>query len=282
MLYYRKKESNKKHYIKIVILIAIIISSRLVPKTNSITSNILFTILKPVNQLSSFITSEVQDLIDNIFGSKPNRDMVKKLQLENNELKNEVNKLRILVNEENILKKEYEISKKENYIRSKVIALDDKLNFNKFIIDKGSKHGVKKNDIIVGAYLLDDKKSKGALIGKVEEVYATTSKVISIMDDKFNLTFMHENTNKFGVINSRYSGYLEGYMLDKTTEIKKDDLVLTSGIGGVYQNGILIGRVNEVTESKDELSKIVKIESPIDFKRIYNVFVISNEVDRNE
>lgn len=102
------------------------------------------------------------------------------------------------------------------------------------------------------------------------------------MDDKFNLTFMHENTNKFGVINSRYSDYLEGYMLDKTTEIKKDDLVLTSGIGGVYQNGILIGRVNEVTESKDELSKIVKIESPIDFKRIYNVFVISNEVDRNE
>lgn len=282
MLYYRKKESNKKHYIKIAVLIAIIISSRLVPKTNSITSNILFSVLKPVNQITSFVTNEVQDLIDNVFGTKPNREMVKKLQVENNQLRSEVSKLKILVNEKDFLKKEYDISKKTEYIKASVIALDDKSNFNKFIINKGSNNGVKKDDVIVGAYLYGEERSEGALIGKVEEVYASSSRVVSIMDDKFNLTFMHENTNKFGVINSRYSGYLEGYMLDKSTEIKKDDLVLTSGIGGVYKNGILIGKVIEVTESPDELSKMVKIESPIDFKRIYNVFVISNEGHNNE
>lgn len=282
MLYYRKKESNKKHYIRILVLICIIISSRLVPKTNSITSNILFNILKPVNQITSFVTTEIQDMIDNIFGTKPNRDLVQKLQVENQNLRNEINKLKILVNEEEVLKKEYEISKTTNSLQAKVIALDDKSNFGKFIVNKGKNQGVKKDDIVVGAYLYENGSSQGALIGKVEEVFSSSSKVVSIMDDKFNLTFMHDKTNKFGVINSRYSGLLEGYMLDKSTEIKKDDLVLTSGIGGVYKSGILIGKVVEVTQSPDELSKMVKIESPIDFNRVYNVFIVSNEGYENE
>ncbi|MDO5027312.1 MAG: rod shape-determining protein MreC [Tissierellia bacterium] len=282
MLYYRSKESNKKHYIKIIVLIIIIISSSLSPKTNSVTSNILFTILRPINQATSYVTAEIQDTIDNVFGTKPNRDLVKKLQLENNELRDQVNRLKLIVNEEEILKREYDLSKKKDHIMANVIALDDKSSFNSFIINKGEKQAVKKGDIVVGAYLYKNEGSEGALIGKVEEVFSNSSRVVSIMDDKFNLTFMHEDTNKFGVVNSRYSGLLEGYMLDKATEVKKDDRVFTSGIGGVYNRGILIGNVVEVAESPDELSKIVKIESPIDFKRIYNVFVISNEGYVNE
>lgn len=282
MLYYRKKESNKKHYIKIIILIAIIISSSLIPKTNSVTSNILLTILKPVNQVTAYVTAEVQNTIDNIFGTKANREMVEKLQVENNELRDQNNKLKILVNEDPILKKEYDLYKNADFSKANVIALDDKSTFNSFIINKGKNNGINPGDIVVGAYLSKDKGSEGALIGKVDEVYLNTSKVVSVMDDKFNLTFMHEDSNKFGVVNSRYSGMLEGYMLDKNTEIKKDDKVFTSGIGGVYKRGILIGKVVEVAESPDELSKIIKIESPIDFKRIYNVFVISNEGYINE
>lgn len=282
MLYYRERESNRKHYFRIAALVALILVSAFVPGFRKATSNVVLTVMKPVNQVTSLVTNEFQDFIDSVFGTKPNRDLVKKLQTENNDLKNQMNKLQIIINEEEILKKESEISKDLNQTLAKVIALDDKSTFNKFIINKGSKDGLKKDDIVVGAYLYKDGNSQGALIGKLEEVHESTSKVVSIMDDKFNLTFMDKKSNKFGVINSRTSGFLEGYMLDKNTPISKDDVVVTSGIGGVYHKGILIGNVVDVTESTDELSKLVRIESPIDFKRIFNVFVIPNEGVANE
>ena len=66
MLYYRKKESNKKHYLKIIILVGIIILSQLLPVANTVSSNIALTILKPINQFTSFVATETQLLIDNV------------------------------------------------------------------------------------------------------------------------------------------------------------------------------------------------------------------------
>lgn len=282
MLYYRKKESNKKHYIKLIVIIAIIIISSLLPVANKVSSNIVLTVLRPVNSVTSFVVNEAQTVLDNVFGTKPNRDMVKKLQAENNKLKDEMNKMQIIINDSNHLKEEFTLKKETQYKQAKVIGLGSDTNFNNFIIDQGETSGIKKGDVIVSAFVSNDVNSKGALVGKVQEVYKNTSMVSSIMDAKFNLTFMHKNTNGFGVINARFGGLLEGYTLDKDIAIKKGDIVLTSGIGGVYQEGILIGNVVEVTQSPDELTKLVKIKSPVNFNRIYDVFVIPNEGEIDE
>ena len=282
MLYYRKKESNKKHYIKLIIIIGIIILSLVVPMANTISSNILLTILKPINKVASTISYEIQTVIDNAFGTKPNREMVKKLTIENEQLKSENDKLQLLVNDSELLKNEYEMMRDPAHKAAKVIALGSEKNFNNFIIDKGKGDGIKKGDIVVSAFVGPESSSMGALVGKVQEVYLNTSSVTSIMDAKFNLTFKHRDSNAFGVINSRFSGLLEGYMLDKKVDINKGDKVLTSGIGGVYQEGLLIGKVVDVSESPDELKELVKIESPIDFNRLYDVFVISGQGEINE
>lgn len=278
MLYYRKRESNTKHKLKITILIGLMVISSLFPRVNSLSSNVVLTILRPANQFISYVTNVVVTTVDNIIGTKPNRDMVAKLEHENNELKNEISRLQYIVDEEPILKNVAKIQADHNFLSAKVIAIDTNDSFNNFIIDKGQRQGVNKGDIIVTAYRNGENSSMGALVGKIEEVYLNTSKVASIMDDRFNLTFMQQGTNDFGIINSRFSGKLEGYMLDKNAVIKQGDKLLTSGIGGVYQKGILIGEVIEVSESTDELLKLVKIESPVNFTRIYDVFVVDNGV----
>lgn len=282
MLYYRKKETNRKHYFKILAIVGVIILSQLIPAANKLSSNIVLTILNPINSISSYVTTETQLLIDSLFGSKPNREMVERLTLENERLLNENLKLQAVVNDQEILKKEYELKKDGQLISSRVIALSENNNFNKFVIDKGANAGIKVGDIVTGAYQRGDTQVKGALIGKVDEVYLNTSKVISIMDDKFNLTFKHDKSNDFGVINKRFAGLLEGYMVDKSTDININDYVLTSGIGGVYTEDIIIGKVVDVSESTDELTKLVKVKSNIDFNRIYEVFILKNEGAANE
>lgn len=277
MLYYKKRESKKKHVLTIVILIALIIFSSLNPKATTLSSNVASSILMPINKVFYSITTSFQSAVDSVFGSKANRERVEALEKENDQLNEELNKLKIIVADKKALENEYEFQKKNsNYINAKVISLEPSNLFDRFVIDKGSNSGIKKGDMVVQGYMDKDKKISKALVGRVEEVGLTTSKVVSIMDDKYNLSFKVVASNDFGIVNRRSDGALEGYLLNKDSKVAKGDDIVTSGIGEVYEPNIYIGRVREVFDSTDRLNKEVVIDSPVDYTRLYSVFVIQN------
>ncbi len=277
MLYYKKRESKKKHVLTIVILIALIIFSSLNPKATTLSSNVASSILMPINKVFYSITTSFQSAVDSVFGSKANRERVEALEKENDQLNEELNKLKIIVADKKALENEYEFQKKNsNYINAKVISLEPSNLFDRFVIDKGSNSGIKKGDMVVQGYMDKDKKISKALVGRVEEVGLTTSKVVSIMDDKYNLSFKVVASNDFGIVNRRSEGALEGYLLNKDSKVAKGDDIVTSGIGEVYEPNIYIGRVREVFDSTDRLNKEVVIDSPVDYTRLYSVFVIQN------
>ena len=277
MLYYKKRESKKKHVLTIVILIALIIFSSLNPKATTLSSNVASSILMPINKVFYSITTSFQSAVDSVFGSKANRERVEALEKENDQLNEELNKLKIIVADKKALENEYEFQKKNsNYINAKVISLEPSNLFDRFVIDKGSNSGIKKGDMVVQGYMDKDKKISKALVGRVEEVGLTTSKVVSIMDDKYNLSFKVVASNDFGIVNRRSEGALEGYLLNKDSKVAKGDDIVTSGIGEVYEPNIYIGRVREVFDATDRLNKEVVIDSPVDYTRLYSVFVIQN------
>ena len=63
--------------------------------------------------------------------------------------------------------------------------------------------------------------------------------------------------------------------LDRTTAIAPGGLVITSGIGGLYPKGLIIGSVKEIGESKFELSSYAVIEPGADLSELESVFVIT-------
>jgi rod shape-determining protein MreC len=62
-------------------------------------------------------------------------------------------------------------------------------------------------------------------------------------------------------------------------EISPGEMVVSSGIGGVYPSGINIGRVTIVNYQENELSMELELEPSIDFSRIEYMFVIAGETD---
>jgi rod shape-determining protein MreC len=58
-------------------------------------------------------------------------------------------------------------------------------------------------------------------------------------------------------------------------EISFGDMVVSSGLGGVYPPGINIGRVSRINYEENEISMEVELEPSIDFSRLEYVFVIS-------
>lgn len=271
MLYYNEKKQNKKHVIRILTLLIIIFLSIINPNTNNYLTNAFGIITKPFTLVTSLITNGVNDVIDFTFGTKPNRDLVNKLKAENEELQKKVQDLSFVVENKEYLKQNYDFMRKANLLNAKVIMQDNDIFFNDFKINKGSLNGIKVGDIIVNAY--NDSNSKGALTGVVTSVGLNSSDVSSILNSKYNITFVDVKSEITGVINERFDGYLYGYLLEKK-DIKVGEKIYTSGTGGRYPMGIYIGEVVEVTESTDRLKKVVKIKSPINFSKMYNVYVL--------
>lgn len=214
--------------------------------------------------------------MDYTIGSKPNREKLESLTLQNQKLQEENMRLNDIVNNSEALKRELEFSKKIKTLKAKVINMENDSFFSKFTVNKGSNDGVKVGDLVMSDYSLKSENIVGSLVGRVEEVNFNSSRVSTILDNKFNFTFTHSKSRAFGIIDDRIGEELGGYMFDNSIKVEKNDAIYTSGIGGVYQSGIYIGQISEVKESNDKIRTLIKVKSPVDFKKIYNVFIISN------
>lgn len=276
MLYYNKNRVNKKHIIRVILLFVLILLTSINPDASKIGSRIYSFITKPVTLLTTKVSKVATDAIDAVIGTKPNRDMVNKLTKENEELKAKVNNLEFVVNNQKYLKEAVKFKDLTNALDAKLIMFDNDSRFSQFMIDKGSLSGVRVGDKIVSSYGMNDKNTLGSLVGRVIEVNDNTAIVSSIYDDKFNINFEHDKSNTIGVIRNRDDGKLEAYMLE-TADIKLGDSVYTSGTGGLYQRGLYIGKIIKVKMSEDSLNQLVTIESPVNFAKLYEVFVLRGD-----
>jgi len=180
------------------------------------------------------------------------------------------------INRENVRLLEqldFALSLKYRHIPAKLIGRDPDNLFSALVINKGRQSGVEK-DMAVIAW----QDGNQALVGKVIRVRDYESLVMPLYDASLLVS------SRFSA--SRYEGITEGLgnrdsnllmrFIPKHAwdEISRGDLVITSGMGGIYPPEISIGRVSAVTRHEHEISMEAEIEPLIDFSRLEYVFVI--------
>lgn len=275
MVYKRVKKNNKSFLITIGILVLLIIISSQNDTISGAGSNLANTIFKPIEKVTYSISSEIMGQVERTVGSRETRSQVEKLEAENKALEIENARLNTIINKEEFLKEERDaISSSGNqYLKASVINTDLNSMTSNFTIDKGKKDGVKKNDIILQAIGQSDYYT--GLVGKVTEVFENTSRVVTINNEANDVSFINARSNDYGVIDKFTSKTIQGYMLDVDSGAKNSDVLLTSGLGGVYPYGIYIGTISNVSMSQDSLRKNITIDSPVDFNHLYRVLVLS-------
>lgn len=139
-------------------------------------------------------------------------------------------------------------------------------------INKGSKDGVEKDMAVIS--------SKG-LIGKISEVHSHSSKVklLTTESDEINVSVKVEidkDKTTAGIL-MNYNASTKTYQIqlfDSNAEVKKKMKVITSGNGGVFPSGILIGEVKEVKESYDTKGKMISVTPSVDFNDFSYVSIV--------
>lgn len=200
-----------------------------------------------------------------------------------------VNQLEILIRENGELKAEinrYSQLKKENEQLREILNFKNELDDYEFIgANIIGKNGAYTGDYIIDIGINDGLKNgmiviaNGGLFGMVTSVSSNWSIVSSIINGNISVTGVIQRTNGNQGIVRRYKNSTGEYSLKMeylpiNEDIVEGDIVVTSGLGGVYPSNILIGEVISIENDKRNLSKSVIIKSHIDFDFVDSVFVI--------
>ena len=233
--------------------------------------NVLSVILSPVQKLFSFSGSKVEGSLSFF------RD-IKAVKQENEELKAKIDQLE---NERDDLL-EFKAKNKDlrdalnlkdqfndyDFLGANVIAKDPGNWFNIFTVDRGSKDGIGTDYPVIT--------SKG-LVGKVTVSGINSSKVISVIDSDSTVSARVAKTRDLVVVRGEMSLAEKGlcrmdYIHD--IDLAIGDTIETSGMGGIFPKGIVVGKVKQLMQATGELTRYAIIEPTVDFQRLEEVFVL--------
>ncbi|MSS77186.1 rod shape-determining protein MreC [Anaerococcus sp. AGMB00486] len=277
MSYRRKKKSNKSFIITIILLIVLIFTSNMSEGLVKAGNNLTNTIFQPINKVSYAISSEIINAVEDTFGSKNTRSELEKMKAENNKLLKENANLSEIINREDYLKAERNAIENSdyNYIKAQIINSDVNSMHESFFIDKGKNDSIRVNDVVLQAIGNTDYSS--AVIGKIVSVNDTTAEVETIKNSSNDVSFINSRSGDYGVIDDYKNKTISGYMLEVDSDVKDSDILLTSGIGGVYPKGLYLGKISNVNMSNDSLRKNITVDSPVDFSHLYRVLILQNK-----
>ena len=155
---------------------------------------------------------------------------------------------------------------------SKIIIDNNSPYLKSFVINKGSKDGLK-----VGMVVLD----QNYLVGKIIEVNFQTSRVLMLSDINSNIPISISPGNLQAIATGTGKDYAKVNYLKEThyEEISNDSIVYTSGTGGLIKSGIPVGKI---VNFDNDNSKEIKIQFFSDFSQLQYVSVASFAKKENQ
>lgn len=137
-------------------------------------------------------------------------------------------------------------------------------------IDKGTRHGLEVNDCVIS--------ETGALVGILSEVGTNWATILTLVDTDTSLGAQVFRTGDLGLAQGNFSlmgdNRLRLEYLPADCTLLGGDLVTTSGLGGYYPAGLVIGSVAEVQQDDSGATSYAILEPAANFDALTEVFVI--------
>ncbi len=191
-----------------------------------------------------------------------------KLIRENNELLAKLANLEDQKRENDELRRQLELLPRDKYEleSSLIIGQDQRGSGSWVIIDKGESDGLKEGMPVI---VYD-----GILVGKVSEVYEKSSKVLLLSDSASSINVSDIGTSARGILTGEYGLGLILGMVEQTDMIKVGDDIITSGLGGLMPRGLLVGNIEQISNTSDKLFQQAVVRPKIKYSDLNVVFVI--------
>ncbi|MGE5613378.1 MAG: rod shape-determining protein MreC [Bacillota bacterium] len=261
--------------ITVVLIVLMGVSAKENSKLNWL-NNIVSVPMKPVQGFLTSLGRKVEDMLTffkNIEAVRKENDMLK---AEIAELKRQNRELQALESKNKELKQALNL--KEQFsgytiVGANIIAVDPGNWFNVFKIDIGTKEGIYEGFPVVTS-------SKG-LVGRVISSDTSTANVQTIIDEESAVSgWIAKAGGGHAIVRGdmllKEKGLCRMDYIPLEVDVEVGDVIETSGLGGLYPKGIVIGEVIEVRKTNSELNRYAIIKPEADFKKLEEVFVLKS------
>jgi rod shape-determining protein MreC len=233
--------------------------------------NVTLNVAAPVQMVMSDATRPAADWINNITNagelSRENRE----LRAENERLTSELT----LAREQEAQRQQVEDLQAvragfpdDQFLDARVTARDSSNLRSLIAIDVGASDGVREGMIVV---------TEGrSLVGTVSKAFADYAWVTLITDPTSAVSAIVQESRAEGVVAGGYDGGLTMEFVGQGATVSTGDFVVTSGIGGGYPQGVVIGRVAEVSRREQDLFQEVTVDHLASLSNLERVLVMTS------
>lgn len=224
----------------------------------------------PLKILEQGISTSIKD-IKNFFRSyilvvgkeEENRRLVEQLKkigqerAQYLEAKYENNRLRALL--------ELKSQRKDYVTTAEVFARDPTNWFQVLLINKGTKDGISKDMIAI---------TPSGIVGRIYRVFDDNATVILITDVNSSVAARIQSSRIEGILEGRGEDRCYLKYVSQDVDVKIGDSVITSGLDGIYPEGLQIGYVTKVRKKDGELFQVIEVAPSQELNAVEEVAII--------
>jgi rod shape-determining protein MreC len=138
------------------------------------------------------------------------------------------------------------------------------------LIDKGTQSGLNNGLPVVSAQ---------GVVGRIIKIAPNSARVLLITDASSAVAALIQRTRTRGIVRGRGDNLSIEYAL-RDAELQIGDLLVTSGMGGIFPKGLPLGRIETIERDQFGLFQQVKAVPTVDFSHLEEVMVIVGEDDQ--
>lgn len=154
---------------------------------------------------------------------------------------------------------------KEPTVAAEVIGEDVTPWFRTLTIDRGSSSGIKEGMPVLAA---------AGIVGQTIKVSANSSRVLLITDHSSGVAALIQSSRGRGVIKGKGNDLCSLEYVKREEDVKVGDLIVTSGIGGVFAKGLPIGEVTMVKKGEYGIFQTVTVRPAVSSAKLEEVLVV--------
>lgn len=271
---------KKKLWMVFLIILALAVILAAISKGgNNPVSNAVNTVITPIQSVCIKITKPVSNFFDYFGNMKQYKNENEELKQKNNQLEAKIKDVSEYIEENERLKKLLDISYTQNEyetVVARVVDFEPDNWFSYLTIDKGSKDGIEVSDTVITA---------SGLVGQVTSVGYNWAKISTIINQESSAGVRIVRNGEIGIAEgdnklSRTYKCKLGYLVANASVIA-GDILETSGLGGIYPPGLMVGKITEV--SKDNMGRLdyAVIEPFVNFSDLFEVIIITEVLDND-
>ncbi len=280
------KDFIKSFFVRVLAVVALVLVGMMIYSAStgglaSLPQTIAGAIVTPFQSLVTGVSNGVSGFFNGIVGGGDLQARVDELLKENAALRQQIVDYDELKQQNDWYTEILGLHEEHSdytFASGRVIGRDPSDAYANFTISAGTNADVSVNDPVVT--------TNGDLVGVVYEVGLTYSKVRTVLDPATKVSAQISRTADTGytvggTVAMARERQLRLTTLERSSGVAIGDYVVTSGIGGVYPSGLLIGSVREISSASDGMTLDANITLFADIHNLKQDMVITSFEGQN-